>query len=125
MNNPQAGTWTGYILGYDVADGPQPFSLTASPSLSSLVVNLPEGAPIIVEPNEPASFEVQILAIGDTLVPDSPTPSTIGSTAEPSRPPCSPPSAAIRPAGPQPSRVRAAPRPPSSTLVPKARSAAW
>ncbi len=33
VDNPTAGTWTIQVYGYDVPDGPQPFSLCASPRL--------------------------------------------------------------------------------------------
>lgn len=35
VDNPAAGTWTVEVVGFDVPQGPQPFSVCASPNLSS------------------------------------------------------------------------------------------
>jgi len=74
VNNPQAGTWTIEVYGFDVPQGPQVFSLVGDGAQNvGTTITLPNGAPTTVAPGTPVQFNVQIAAIGETVVPGSPT----------------------------------------------------
>jgi hypothetical protein len=75
VSNPQAGTWTIEVYGTTVPQAPQPFSLVGDGALINVGTNitLPSGAPAIMLPDIPKVIDVQIVSIGETTVPGSPT----------------------------------------------------
>ena len=75
IDNPTTGEWTIEVIGFNVPEGPQPFSICASPDLTmkGLRVNLPGAAPTTLAPGVSVNVPVQIQIAGETLVPGSPT----------------------------------------------------
>jgi hypothetical protein len=75
VNSPQPGTWRIEIIGYDVPEGPQPFSLCAGPNLvpSGIRFNFPGGLPDPLMPGVAESFDVEIMAVTESIIPGSPT----------------------------------------------------
>ncbi len=75
VDSPNPGTWRIEIVGFDVPDGPQPFSLCASTPLvfvPAIHISLPGGAPGVVAPGVATPVTVRIRAINDTLIAGSP-----------------------------------------------------
>ncbi len=73
---PAAGTWRIEVVGFDVPEGPQPFSLCASTPLlfpPALQISLPSGAPSVVAPGVSTPVNVRIRTINDTVIAGSPT----------------------------------------------------
>ncbi len=74
VSNPEAGTWTVEVFGFDVPQGPQPFSLVGDGTLSNGVsIGFPSGLPEALSPGVPEIVDVEIVAFGETIVPGSPT----------------------------------------------------
>src|SRR5690606_2131522 len=74
VNNPMAGEWRVEVLGYDVPEGPQPFSLTSSHALTGAGLRIRLFVvPSDFAPGVGASFLVRIEELSDTLVGGSPT----------------------------------------------------
>ena len=76
VDSPAVGTWTVQVYGYDVSEGPQPFSVCAEAPLSqgaSLSFSFPSGVPDQMAPSTPTSFDVQITATGESIVTGTPT----------------------------------------------------
>lgn len=74
VNNPEAGAWTIRVRGTNVPVGPQPFSLASTPGFGefyALAINLPGGAPTLIDPKTPTTVPVTISALNDTIVPGS------------------------------------------------------
>ena len=72
VENPAAGEWTISVVGYNVPDGPQPFSLVGDGARNiTTVIYLPDGLPDLVAPGAAYDLNVQIAAFGQELVPDS------------------------------------------------------
>ena len=73
VNAPAAGTWTIRVTGFNVPQGPQPFSVCVTPNLNPAPgVYIQLGAlPTTLTPDVPAAVPVQVLAFEDTLVPGS------------------------------------------------------
>ena len=74
VDNPEAGTWTVEVFGFDVPQGPQPFSLVGDGTLSNGVsIGFPNGLPDSLSPGSSTTIDVEIVAFGETIVPTSPT----------------------------------------------------
>ncbi len=74
VNNPEAGTWTVEVFGFNVPQGPQSFSLVGDGTLSNGVsIGFPNGLPASMSPGSPEVIDVEIVAFGETVVPASPT----------------------------------------------------
>ena len=73
VDNPLPGTWTVEVHGFNVPEGPQPFSIAGAGQLSHMVISLPDGAPETIQPDEPTSITVLITAPGEAVVAGSET----------------------------------------------------
>jgi hypothetical protein len=74
VSNPQAGTWTIEVHGFNVPQGPQTFSLVGDGAENvGTSVTLPNGAPSTMAPGTAVQIDVQVVSIGESLVPGSPT----------------------------------------------------
>ncbi|MHC4218074.1 MAG: S8 family serine peptidase [Planctomycetota bacterium] len=72
--NPAAGTWTVEVNGFDVSQGPQPYSLSGGGAVNNgLFLTVPGGTPDLLVPDTPTDIDVQITAIGESIVNGSPT----------------------------------------------------
>jgi len=71
VDHASPGTWTVTVTGYSVPEGPQTFSLAASPSLVTTQIAFPQGLPEIIEPGVTTILPVEIVSTGETLVPGS------------------------------------------------------
>ncbi|MGE0481921.1 MAG: S8 family serine peptidase [Phycisphaerae bacterium] len=72
--NPPAGTWTVEVVGFNVPQGPQPYSLVSSAPINFPpdIDIIPIGAlPSVMEPGVASNVSVQIRVVNDTLVPGS------------------------------------------------------
>jgi hypothetical protein len=76
VNAPLAGIWTIEVRGFDVPEGPQPFSLTSSHALvvpPHVSLSFPNGLPTILTPGVATNVDVRVVGVSDTLVGGSPT----------------------------------------------------
>ncbi|MBP7747203.1 MAG: S8 family serine peptidase, partial [Phycisphaerae bacterium] len=74
VSSPAAGTWTIEVYGYAVPQGPQSFSLVGDGAMNvGTSISLPNGAPQTMPPGVAQVIDVQIVSIGETTVPGSPT----------------------------------------------------
>lgn len=76
VDSPEAGQWQVRVAGGNVPEGPQAFSLAASPNLAapgSLNIVVTSGIPTLISPGSPVVFDVQITALNETIVPGSPS----------------------------------------------------
>jgi hypothetical protein len=74
VSNAAAGTWTVEVYGSNVPQGPQTFSVCGN-GIVNVATNItfPNGQPETVLPATTVDVDVDILAIGETIVPGSPT----------------------------------------------------
>ncbi len=68
-----AGTWRIEVRGTDVPVGPQPFSLTAGPSLVAMTVAPVATIPALVSPGAPFEVDVRVTTLNQSVVPGSVT----------------------------------------------------
>ncbi|HNQ22133.1 MAG TPA: S8 family serine peptidase, partial [Phycisphaerae bacterium] len=74
VSSPAAGTWTIEVYGYNVPQGPQPFSLVGDGAVNvGTSISLPDGYPALMPPGVPYVIDVQVNSIGEDTVPGSPT----------------------------------------------------
>ncbi|MHC4089699.1 MAG: S8 family serine peptidase, partial [Planctomycetota bacterium] len=74
VDNPEAGTWTIEVFGYDVPDGPQSFSLVGDGAVTvGTNITFPNGLPSFLTPQAPEVIDVEVTSVGETTVPGSPT----------------------------------------------------
>ena len=74
IDSPAIGSWTVEVTGFNVPQGPQPFSLAGTGATNTgLFIALPDGAPDLLEPGSATTVDVQIAVFGESLVPGSPT----------------------------------------------------
>ena len=75
VDSPASGTWTIRVVGTNIPNGPQPFSLCASNAFgqSGITIGFPSGLPTLLTPGVPTGIDVEIVAYGETIVPGSPT----------------------------------------------------
>ncbi|MFQ5413495.1 MAG: S8 family serine peptidase, partial [Phycisphaerae bacterium] len=76
VDNPEVGSWSVQVVGFNVPQGPQPFSVCVTPTFGGVVgvsVTLPDGAPDLLAPGVPTTINVNITTTNDTLVAGSPT----------------------------------------------------
>ncbi|MFQ5500737.1 MAG: S8 family serine peptidase [Phycisphaerae bacterium] len=74
VDNPEAGTWTVEVVGFNVPVGPQVFSLVGDgPTNMGMSISFPNGLPTILNSGVIPVIDVRVSAIGDTVVPGSPT----------------------------------------------------
>ena len=70
--NPSAGEWVIQVSGFNVPEGPQPYSLTSSlpyTELANLAIQLPAGTPNQLSPGVAESFDVEVDPGIESLVP--------------------------------------------------------
>ncbi len=73
VDNPASGTWTVQVTGFNVPQGPQSFSLAGDGGVNAgLFVSLPDGAPDLLVPQTATDIDVQVTAIGESIVANSP-----------------------------------------------------
>lgn len=70
VDSPDAGLWLVEVRGFNVPEGPQDFSICATPRLvtSPLVITYPNALPDYIDSGNPTSFDVKIEGVGETLV---------------------------------------------------------
>ncbi|MFH1417256.1 MAG: S8 family serine peptidase, partial [Planctomycetota bacterium] len=74
VNSPEAGTWTIEVYGYSVPQGPQSFSLVGAPATGfGTTIGFPSGLPSAMAPGVPEVIDVEVVSVGETTVPGSPT----------------------------------------------------
>jgi hypothetical protein len=74
VSNPQVGTWTVEVFGYNVPFGPQTFSLAGDGAQGvGLSFSFPGGLPELMAPETAYPIDVEVRTIGQSLVPGSPT----------------------------------------------------
>ena len=76
VESPMAGTWRVEVVGTNVPEGPQAFSIAASPELVGeprVSIAIVDPLPDVLEPGLPHSLTLRIRAIKQVLVPGSPT----------------------------------------------------
>ncbi len=76
VDSPAAGLWEVQIVGTQVPDGPQSFSIAATPNLAvpaALNIVVTSGVPTLLSPDSPAAVDVQVTTINETLVAGSVT----------------------------------------------------
>ncbi len=73
VDAPEAGTWTIQVIGFDVPEGPQLYSLAGSPSLdiAFVAIGLAGDVPELVPPAEPLSIDAVVTAVNDEIVEGS------------------------------------------------------
>ncbi len=75
VDNPVAGEWTVEVVGFNVPEGPQPFSI-AGPGITllqaGLQVNVTSPVPSLVLPGTPLTVDVSIQAFNQSIVPGTP-----------------------------------------------------
>jgi len=70
VDNPIAGTWRVEVFGYDVAQGPQPFSICASHDLASVPfvhIGFPAGVPTSSAPGTAETIQADVAGVGEAL----------------------------------------------------------
>ncbi len=75
-SSPMSGTWRVEVVGFDVPEGPQVFSLCASGMIifpPNVSVGLPDGTPAVLEPGVAETVTVRVKAVNDTVVASSET----------------------------------------------------
>jgi len=73
---PAPGVWTIEVSGFDVPEGPQPFSLASSNVLTPephLSISFPSALPSVLTPGAATNVTVRIVGVNDTVVGGSPT----------------------------------------------------
>jgi hypothetical protein len=75
VDNPAAGNWTVEVFGFNVPQGPQPFSVCGTPNLSEqgVTISFPSGVPTVLNPGVSTTFDVSIVASQESVVPGSET----------------------------------------------------
>ena len=76
VDAPESGLWQVQIVGTNVPQGPQPFSICASPNIAvpaAVNIILPNGTPSLIAPSTPTTINVQITTTNDALVPGTET----------------------------------------------------
>ncbi|MCP4251753.1 MAG: S8 family serine peptidase, partial [bacterium] len=74
VETPETGAWTIEVYANNVPQGPQPYSLVGDgASQTGLAIDFPAGLPQLMPPGIPETIEVQIAAVGESIVIDSPT----------------------------------------------------
>lgn len=69
---PAPGVWQIAVTGTDVPEGPQRFSVAATPTATGVFIQLPEPLPTRVAPGVSLDFEVHVRALGEGLIPGTP-----------------------------------------------------
>ncbi|MFQ5492084.1 MAG: S8 family serine peptidase, partial [Phycisphaerae bacterium] len=74
VDNPEPGTWTIEVVGFNVPSGPQVFSLVGHGATNvGTSIGFPGGIPTTMRPGAPVVIDVRVVSIGEALVPGSPT----------------------------------------------------
>jgi len=71
IDNPQAGTYTITVTGFNVPEGPQPFALALDGAPVNTQITFPNGVPEVIAPGEPTTVTAQVTATGEDLVSGS------------------------------------------------------
>jgi subtilisin family serine protease len=74
VSSPAPGTWRIRVTGFNVPQGPQPFSIAVTPTMEALprvIIALPNGVPTSLPPGVASSVPVTITAVAQELVPGS------------------------------------------------------
>ncbi len=69
--NPMAGKWKVEVVGTNIPQGPQPYSVAGSPALNVkyAAIGFPNGLPDMVAPSTATELDVKITAINQSIVP--------------------------------------------------------
>ncbi len=74
VDNPETGLWTIQIVGTNVPQGPQTFSLAGAGAANvGIIIGYPNGLPSLMPADTPMDIDVQIGTIAQTVVPGSAT----------------------------------------------------
>ncbi len=75
VNSPMTGEWSIEVVGFSVPQGPQEFSICGGPNLaaSGIRILFPGGMPTLMSPGASESFNVQFIAVTESIVPGTPT----------------------------------------------------
>ncbi|MFH0980141.1 MAG: S8 family serine peptidase [Planctomycetota bacterium] len=74
VDNPQPGTWSIEVYGYNVPVGPQPYSLVGEDLVElGVFISFPDGLPELIAPGVPTSINVRIAVTGQDYVEGSGT----------------------------------------------------
>lgn len=75
VDNPAAGDWSVEVVGFNVPQGPQPFSIAGTPNIaaSGIRISFPGGLPTLMAPGASSNFNVQITTVTENIVPGSPS----------------------------------------------------
>jgi len=71
VDNPVGGTWTVEVVGTNVPQGPQVFSIVGAGQTSGVLFSLLDPIPALVLPGQALSFEMDISVLNQDLVPGS------------------------------------------------------
>lgn len=72
VHDPEPGAWTIQVLGYQVPEGPQPYTLVGDGAdQNGVAFDYPAGLPALTTPAAPQPIQVQILAVDENIVPGS------------------------------------------------------
>ncbi|MHC4992152.1 MAG: S8 family serine peptidase, partial [Planctomycetota bacterium] len=70
VTDPQPGVYTVSVVGFDVPQGPQTFSLAAGPQLVTTVIDPLGEPPLRLSPGTPRTIRVRVTSQGESLVAD-------------------------------------------------------
>ncbi len=73
VSSPMAGEWSVEIVGFDVPEGPQSFSVTSSGALTAMSIALDSALPTLVAPGDPTTLTVSIDTLNQSVVGGSET----------------------------------------------------
>ena len=74
VDNPANGTWTIEVHGYNVPDGPQPYSLVGDGTGDvGITFTCDSGLPEILTPSTATVIDLEIVGVGQSIVGGSPT----------------------------------------------------
>ena len=73
VNSPVAGTWRVEVVGFNVPDGPQPFSIGVTPGLTPVGVRmrLLSSLPDLIAPGSVETLTVEIISATESIIPGS------------------------------------------------------
>lgn len=71
VDTASPGVWSVQVIGYNIPEGPQTYSLAASPNLVTTRFEFPDGVPSIITPGEPNNVIVRIQTQGEEIIDGS------------------------------------------------------
>ncbi|MEM7167472.1 MAG: S8 family serine peptidase [Planctomycetota bacterium] len=69
--NPIAGAWQVSIVGFDVPEGAQSFSVAVTPEVQTVVLDMVTPLPTLITPQQPTNLTVRLRGVNDTIVAGS------------------------------------------------------